>query len=201
MASQAPAPIVYRKLWQHDLRCYAAHLRHLEAQDRRDRFMGEADDSTVDAFVASLDWHRTILIGCFVDGVLRGAAELHLGDHARLEQAEIAFSVERAFQNRGIASELMERVLVAARNRGVKQLWLLCLAGNGRIRRVARRFGASVQVDGIDATAELRPLPANLATVLAEAWDDGHAYAHHAAGMVMAPWLAHARARLASSPS
>jgi RimJ/RimL family protein N-acetyltransferase len=211
MASQAPARIVYRKLWEHDLRRYAAHLRRLEAEDRRDRFMGELDDKAIGSYIVGLDWHRTILIGGFVDGVLRGAAELHLGDHAHLDQAEVAFSVERACQNRGIASELMERILVAARNRGVRRLWLLCLVGNGRMRRVARKHGAAIQVEGAEATAELRPMPANLATLLAEAWDDGHVYAQKAAGMTMtlggrlaarsAPWLALAQPRLASSPS
>jgi ribosomal protein S18 acetylase RimI-like enzyme len=200
MASQRPAQIVYRKLWEHDLRAYATHLQRLDARDRRDRFMGEVDDRTIDAYVAGLDGHRTILIGGFVDGVLRGAAELHLGSHAHPGQAEAAFSVERTCQNRGIASELMERVLVAARNRGVKRLWLFCLAGNGRIRRVASKSGAAVQVEGAEATAELRPMAANFATLVAEAWEDGHACVEQATGMAIAPWLFQTRAEGAPGP-
>jgi RimJ/RimL family protein N-acetyltransferase len=195
MASRAPARLVYRKLWELDLPHYLDHLRRLAPDDRRARFTREIHDEQLIAYAAGLDPRRTILTGCFADGVLRGVAELHLGDHRRLDEAEAAFSVEPPFQNRGIASELMERLLVTARNRGVRRIWLVCLTENSRIRRIARKLGAAVQVDQGEAVAALRPLPAHPATMLAEAWDDSQQLARVATdfGRTMAaaarPWF------------
>jgi RimJ/RimL family protein N-acetyltransferase len=89
----------------------------------------------------------------------------------------------------------MEHLLVVARNRGVRRIWLICLAENARMRRIARKLGASVQMEHGEATAVLRPLPPNPATILVEAWDDGQQLARMMAdlnrGLVEAarPWL------------
>lgn len=171
MASRA-REIVFRRLWEFDRSRYAAHLRRLNARDRRDRFMGEMDPKAIAKHAAAVDWSRTAMLGCFVDGTLRGVAELHLGGGARPDHAELAFSVERGFQGRGSATELMRRMLTTARNRALKRVILICLMENARIRRVAAKFGSSMAVDSGEATAELRLLPPTPSTFLAEAWAD-----------------------------
>src|SRR6185312_5875662 len=44
--------------------------------------------------------------------------------------AEAAFSIEKPFQNNGVGSALMGRTILAARNRGVKKLFMNCLSHN-----------------------------------------------------------------------
>jgi hypothetical protein len=61
-----------------------------------------------------------VIYGFFVEGVLRGAAELRL--LARAGEAEAALSIERAWQSRGVGTALLERVLLAARNRKIEHL-------------------------------------------------------------------------------
>ena len=61
---------------------------------------------------------------------MRAAAELKkLGDTWGRE-AEAAFSVEQPLQEHGIGTELMGRVIRAARNRGIQHLCVSCLAEN-----------------------------------------------------------------------
>lgn len=177
MASQAPARLVYRKLWEHDLPKFAEHLSRLTAKDRRDRFMGEKGKEAVGRYAAGLNWDRVHLVGCFIDGMLRATAELHLAGQGRLDQGELAFSVEEAHQNRGIATELMRRMLLIARNRGLRKVHLICLAENVRMRRIAQKFRAALALESGEVTAELPLLPPTPGTLLAEAWDDGELFA------------------------
>src|SRR5690606_17457272 len=104
-----------------------------------------------------------VLYGFFADGVLRGAAELRiLGLRLLSREAEAAFSVEAPWQSYGVGSELLERILLAARNRGVKFLHLTCLADNTRMQQLARKFDAELSFDFGGVVGELetpRPTP------------------------------------------
>ena len=183
MPSRDSGRLVYRKLWKHDLPRFFAHLCRLDAADRRTRFTRELDHPAIRHYVDGLDWHRLILIGAFKDRMLRGVAALHLGGGPARQRAELAVSVERPLQQQGLASGLMERALVAARNRGVQRIWLVCLADNRGMRRVAGKFGAAIQLDRNEALGELRPLPANPATLIAEAIEDGGDYLERVAAL------------------
>ena len=164
--------VTFRKLGRQDTARYAAHLRRLGAADRRARFMGELGARAIGRHIARLDWDRAVLLGCFVDGVLRGSAELHPGPDG---VGEAAFAVEARFQGHGLGTELVRRLLVIARNRAMQEVFLICLAGNARIRRIVTRLAGSVSVDGSEATAAIELLPANPATHAAELLDDGEA--------------------------
>ena len=85
--------------------------------------------------------------GFFVEGVLRGVAELRpLGDGFARE-AEAAFSIEKPWQSHGVGSALLERTLLAARNRGIKLLHMACLANNRRMVELAKKFDAELTFD------------------------------------------------------
>jgi hypothetical protein len=45
------------------------------------------------------------------------------------------------------ARALLERVLLAARNRQVERLHMLCLAENQRMQRLARKFNAALSFE------------------------------------------------------
>ena len=63
------------------------------------------------------------------------------------DRAEAAFSIERPFQSHGVGTELLDRTLLAARNRGIKQLHITCLSENQRMQQLARKFDAELRVD------------------------------------------------------
>jgi GNAT superfamily N-acetyltransferase len=81
---------------------------HLVRLDRASRFPGE-DDRAIDAHCLGLVSAGAILIGAFVDGVLRGGAEIVPDRTAR--RGEAAITVEDGYQDRGLDRELTERIV------------------------------------------------------------------------------------------
>lgn len=97
------------------------------------------------SYAATAHGPDTVLHGFFIDGMLRGVADLRIvTDH---QEAEAAFSIEKPWQRLGVGSALLERTLLCARNRGIKLLHVNCLMENQRMQRLARRFEAEVTFD------------------------------------------------------
>jgi GNAT superfamily N-acetyltransferase len=71
-------------------------------------------------------------------------------------------SIEAPWQSHGVGAALLERTLLAARNRGIKKLHMACLASNRRMRELARKFAAELSFDfgGVVGEVEAaRPTP------------------------------------------
>ncbi|HEX5845789.1 MAG TPA: GNAT family N-acetyltransferase, partial [Rhodoplanes sp.] len=113
----------------------------------------------------------------FVDGVLRGAADLHILGPLYRREAEAAFSIEKPWQSLGIGSALLERSLLAARNRGITLLHVSCLADNQRMQQLARKFDAELTFDFGTVIGKVEnPHPTPL-SVMRELVVDGHSFA------------------------
>jgi GNAT superfamily N-acetyltransferase len=136
-----------------------AHLLRLHPEDRRMRFGGGSlSDTAVSAYCRSINWPASVQIGYFADGELRGVAQLAVPDGAwpmlpglplagQRIGAEFAISVERDHQRRGVGQALLERAVIAARNRSVGTLTMYCLPSNERMRRLATRCGIKLRFD------------------------------------------------------
>ena len=172
MSDRLSDAVTFRKLWRQEAPLYAAHLRRLNAEDWRARFMGTTNRRFARRHVDRIDWARAVVLGAFVDGRLRGVAELQPLRCTPEPEAELAITVERRFQNRGIGSELMRRLITAARNRGIKKLQLVAQPDNGRMRSLIRKFSGELRVEPGTAEAEIPMLPASYATLLEESWQD-----------------------------
>jgi len=138
---------VIRKLWIGEAEQYRDHLLRLDPDSRRNRFGGAVDDDVIRRHVDTIDGLGVLLHGFFVDGVLRGAAELRLLGAPFSDAAETALSIERPWQSHGVGSALLERCLLAARNRGVRRLHMICLTENLRMQQLARKFEAELSFD------------------------------------------------------
>jgi hypothetical protein len=92
---------------------------HLVRLDRTSRFPGE-DDRAIDSHCLGLVAVGAILIGAFVDGVLRGGAEIVPDRTAR--RAEAAITIENEFHDRGLERELTARVIDEAQRHHLNQL-------------------------------------------------------------------------------
>jgi len=167
-----------RKLWLGETRKYRDHLLRLDEQSRRRRFGGNVSDQYIRNHVEGTKGFDAILYGFFADGILRGAAELRiLGPRLLAREAEAAFSVEAPWQSHGVGSLLLERTLLAARNRAVKFLHMACLADNRRMQQLARKFDAELSFDFGGVVGELetpRPTPLSL---MREMMDDSQSIA------------------------
>jgi RimJ/RimL family protein N-acetyltransferase len=161
---------VVRKLWNADANAYADHLLRLDPTSRRNRFGGAVADQFLHHHAGGAFDPANVLYGFVADGVLRGVAELRPFGRA---QAEAAFSIEKPWQSNGVGTELLERVLLAARNRGVKQLHITCLPENERMQQLARKFDAELRRDSDSVIGEVEaPYPTPL-SVMREMIADG----------------------------
>jgi len=138
----------YRKLTPADAPEMTRHLLRLDPQDRRCRFHGGVSDAMIEEHVARLDWLRTSAIGFFQGGALRGMAELAFQRIWMPREAELAVTVERGWQKRGVGTELVRRAAGQARNRGVSTLTMLCLTENQSMRKIASRSSGKALLDG-----------------------------------------------------
>jgi GNAT superfamily N-acetyltransferase len=166
---------VYRKLLPTEASVYRDHLMRLNAQDRYARFCGFATDERIAEHCQRIDWRFAIIVGCFVRGELRAAAELRTEPKIWPGEGELALSVEPEFQNQGLGSGLMRRILTIARNRGIRSLTLICLIGNRRMQALTRRFLGELEAEGGEAVGRISLRLPNQLSLLQEAVDRGTA--------------------------
>ena len=88
------------------------------------------------------------------------------------EEAEAAFSVETVYQDQGIGCELMGRIVRAARNRGIRRLYMSCLAENSKMQAIARKHEADLRFEYGEVIGEILPDTPNYFSILAEAAED-----------------------------
>ena len=163
----------FRKLLPAELSRYPDHLLRLDQDDRYARFTGGVSSSVIARHGAGIDWTRTILVGAFARGTLRAAVELCTDRLFWPDEAELAISVERELQGRRVGSALMRRALTIARNRGIRRVHMLCLAGNLRMRALARSFGGRLELDGGELSVTFALDPPNQFSLALEALEDG----------------------------
>lgn len=171
-----------RKLWVADTAAFKDHLMRLDPQTRRNRFGMAASDEFVARYAETSFALDTLIHGVFVGGDLVGVGELRSLGRSRTE-AEAAFSVETDWQGRGFGQRLMDRVLLAARNRRIERLYMNCLASNGQMQRLARRAGADLEYEGGDVVGLVVPQTPTPASWLREAVRDGYGWASAVADM------------------
>jgi GNAT superfamily N-acetyltransferase len=85
--------------------------------------------------------------------------------------------VEKPWQSHGVGSALLRRTLLAARNRGYRQLHMACLAENRRMQQLARKFDAELSFDFGSVVGEVESWRANPLSVMHELIEDGHGFA------------------------
>jgi GNAT superfamily N-acetyltransferase len=166
-----------RKLWIGETDKYRDHMLRLDPASRHSRFGGAVSDDFIRNFAdlsISLD---TVVHGFFVDGAMRGAAELRPLGASLPREAEAAISVERPWQSHGVGSALLRRTLLAARNRGFRLLHMACLAENRRMQQLARKFDAELSFDFGSVVGEVESWRANPLSVMQEFMADGHGFA------------------------
>jgi len=168
--------LTVRKLWPHETDRFRDHLLRLDKASRHQRFAHGVADSFIEDYAQRMNDMGGIVIGAFIGSEVRAVAELRkLGDTWGRE-AEAAFSVERPYQDKGLGSELMGRVIRAARNRGVQLVYLSCLAENARIQSIARKHEADLRFEYGEVVGEIIPETADYFSLVAEAVEDRVGY-------------------------
>ena len=181
MSEPLPGGGSIRKLWIGETDAYRDHLLRLDRDSRNTRFSGTVSDDFIARHAATAIGLGVVVHGFFVDGVMRGAAELRrngasLGGMLS-DGAEAAFSIEQEWQSHGVGTVLLERTLLSARNRGIKHLRMDCLADNRRMQQLARKFEADLSFDFGSVVGEVDPPRSTPLSLMREAMADAHGVA------------------------
>lgn len=165
-----------RKLWSTEIQKFRDHLLRLDEESRRMRFGMAVDNDFIQAYADRADFLKSVIYGYFVGGEMRAAAELRtIGDSWR-EEAEAAFSVETAFQDTGVGTDLLGRVILAARNRGISRIYMNCLSENRKMQRIARKYEADLHFEHGEVVGQMRMPAPTPASIWSEAIDDGSGF-------------------------
>src|SRR5215470_2166871 len=157
MQQHLPDDGIIRKLWINETDAYRDHLLRLDRVSRNRRFSGAVSNEFIARHASSANGLGVVVHGFFVDGVLRGAAELRPFGLPLTREGEAAFSIEQPWQSHGVGTVLLERTLLSARNRGIKTLQMLCLVDNQRMQQLARKFEADLKFDFGSVIGEVDP--------------------------------------------
>jgi GNAT superfamily N-acetyltransferase len=168
---------VIRKLWIDRAGPYRDHLLRLDRDSRRNRFGGAVSDEFIENYIELSLGLDAVIHGFFVDGILRGVAELRPLGNGFAEEAEAAFSIETPWQSNGVGTALLERTLLAARNRGIKLLHMACLVNNARMIELARKFEAELKFDFGSVIGEVEAAHPTPISVWRELVADTHGFA------------------------
>ena len=168
---------VIRKMWIDRAGPYRDHLLRLDRDSRRNRFGGAVSDEFILNYIELSLGLDAVIHGFFVDGILRGVAELRLLGNGFAEEAEAAFSIETPWQSNGVGTALLERTLLAARNRGIKLLHMACLVNNARMIELARKFEAELKFDFGSVIGEVEAAHPTPMSVWRELVADTHGFA------------------------
>jgi GNAT superfamily N-acetyltransferase len=168
---------IIRKLWTGETDAYRDHLLRLDPESRHRRFSGAVANEVIARHAASARGPGVVIHGFFIDGTLRGAAELRSIGPLFSDEGEAALSIEQPWQSHGVGTELLERTLLSARNRGITSLHMHCLADNQRMQQLARKFEAGLSFDFGSVVGEVDPPRSTALSLMREAIVDGHSVA------------------------
>ncbi len=169
---------VVRRLWPADLAAFREHLLRLDAKSRYDRFAMAVNDEFLIRYAERCFGIDDVIYGFYVDGVLCGAGELRaVGNKIIGGSVEAAFSVEKEWRRRGVGTELMSRIVRAARNRRADALYMSCLASNTAMQGLARKFAADLRFETDDMTGKLVARDPSPASVWGEFADNATSFA------------------------
>lgn len=163
---------VIRKLLVTEEPLVRDHFLQLDAESRRRRFFREVSDDYLRQYAMKIAEPGTIIYGYLVDGEVKAVAELKRTAFSGDQTAEAAFSVEAKYSNSGIGTALMERIILSARNRGLKHLVLVCLPNNVKMQAIAAKFATELHIEEGASIADIIPKSADYVSLAREAFAD-----------------------------
>jgi len=149
-----------RQLRPSDMDRFAQHLLRLDAQSRRDRFNAPINDHFLNAYARRCFAEGATVIGYVEDQHVLAAAEVHERPELAEATGEIAFSVERPLQHRGLGSRLFERLIAHAHALGYARLQVTTHSHNQAMKALARKFEARLSFDTGEANGMIELAPA-----------------------------------------
>lgn len=170
------SPGVFRRVHPSECDALEGHLLRLSPEDRFLRFSGLIDDAGIADYCRRLDWLHGIVLGYWVGRDLRAIGELKPFGDVWFNAGEVALSVEEAWRNQDIGTELIERLSTIARNRLMTSLHLVSHPHNTRMLQLARKLDLNLRFEPSEIDAQLPLGSPNQLTVMLEFLDEASSF-------------------------
>ena len=152
-----------------DRQSVRAHFIALGPDDRRLRFAGPLADEAIAAYVDRIDFAADAVFAVHDDN-LRPVALIHVALGG--EGAELGLSALPGWRGHGLGNALMGRAVKWLRNRGVREVFVRCLAENAGMMHLARKNGMRLARSGSETDGRLELDAATADSFVAEWLED-----------------------------
>jgi GNAT superfamily N-acetyltransferase len=167
MSHSHPSDLMIRKLTSKEMPLYADFILSLDRTLRRDRFHAGVSDDFIRAHAKKLfEDNDAVIHAAFRGDAVAGVAELCIDPNDN--RAEAAFAVSKDHQGLGVGTALMEATILAARNRNLRSLKVMCLRSNLAMRKIAMRSRAKFMIEVDEVAGEIKPAAPNVITWMRE---------------------------------
>ncbi len=156
---------------------YRQHLLRLDEESKFLRFGYYIQDDTIHKLCDKFEKnpkHHIIFVIEDNDLNVIGAGHISLEN----DELELAFSVEKAYQQQGMGSSLMKRCIEWCQNRGIKGGCMVCLSHNTAIKKLAGKHGILIN-DGGETLADIKIPEMNATSVYNELVDNSLSRVDH----------------------
>lgn len=165
-----------RRLRPRDYGQYLDFLLDLDETTRRNRFAGCVSDDLIADHVDRLAERDATVFGAFITPpdaarpVMIGGAEWH--PTQAMGTGEAAFAVDPRYRKRGVGALLLDAIVLHARNRGSREIRVVCLRDNMAMRRLATRAEARLMITLDEIEGTIAPPPPSPLSYWREWWSD-----------------------------
>jgi GNAT superfamily N-acetyltransferase len=150
----------------------ASHFLELGSEDRRLRFGNPIGEAAIRAYVERIDFTHDAVFGSH-DFSGRVLAAIHVPVTG--ERAELGLSVLERYRGLGLGNALFSRAVMHLRNRGVRSVFVHCLAENEVTMHLALKHGMRIVNAGVERQGHADLDPATAESRLIEWLDDSYA--------------------------
>jgi RimJ/RimL family protein N-acetyltransferase len=156
----------YTEYWK-----YEDHLLALDSESRYLRFGYPVSDDGIKSLMQTIydDKNHHVLF-CIEDDKLQFIGVCHIALQKNHEM-ELAFSVLKEYQGRGIGNALMRRAIAWCRTHNILSGEMVCLASNQRIKRLCAKHGMQMNTESGETLARFKLEIADVATYMQETTD------------------------------
>lgn len=142
------------KLPKNEFFRYRTHLLSLDEESRYMRFGFYIKNDTINELCSkwelNAEQHRVFAIENDNMEIV-GVAHISFED----TKPELAFSVFKEYQHKGMGDALMKRAIEYCQNRNIKEGTMVCLGTNDKIKKLARKNGVLVTTEDGDSYGQV----------------------------------------------
>jgi len=165
---------------------YRAHLKALDEDSKLLRFGHRVTDEVIDHLCNGIEKDAIHhILFCIENEQLEIVAVGHI---ATRDGMELAFSVHKAYQGKGLGSKLMTRCIQYCRTHGILKGCMVCLSSNAVIKHLCIKNGIHIHTDHGETMADLELDRPDVSTYVTEQCASNLAMFDYMSKRTMLPW-------------